>query len=234
MTPDARQAPRPPAGWPPAPGVPSPRACGSSPAHVCCGRRCLRWPISMFGLGAVNVLFLPLVVDVLQVNPVWLGGIELAQSVSMILAAGIVAMLAARLRPTTIVSVAPRGGGRAGRPHRGCHQRLPGHPAAVRHRLVHHPAAGVGRDAHADRRARCGARPGDVDAAGRDGRGEHRFDALAGAFGDLHRHPRGVLRRRGDRDRWRDPVRRPVSPGVQPEAGAKPDVVSGFEESMAA
>jgi MFS family permease len=62
--------------------------------------------ISMFGLGAVNVLFLPLVVDVLQVNPVWLGGIELAQSVSMILAAGIVAMLAARLRPTTIISVA--------------------------------------------------------------------------------------------------------------------------------
>jgi sugar phosphate permease len=60
----------------------------------------------MFGLGAVNVLFLPLVVDVLQVNPVWLGAIELAQSVSMILAAGLVAVLAARLRPTTIISVA--------------------------------------------------------------------------------------------------------------------------------
>jgi len=62
--------------------------------------------VSMFGLGAVNVLFLPLVVDVLEVSPVWLGGIELAQSVSMILAAGVVAMLAARLRPTTIISVA--------------------------------------------------------------------------------------------------------------------------------
>jgi MFS family permease len=62
--------------------------------------------VSMFGLGAVNVLFLPLVVDVLQVNPVWLGAIELAQSVSMILAAGLVAVLAARLRPTTIISVA--------------------------------------------------------------------------------------------------------------------------------
>ncbi len=61
--------------------------------------------ISMLGLGAVNVLFLPLVVDVLEVNPVWLGVIEIAQSVSMILAAGLVAVLAARLRPTTIISV---------------------------------------------------------------------------------------------------------------------------------
>jgi MFS family permease len=61
--------------------------------------------ISMFGLGAVNVLFLPLIVDVLDVSPVWLGAVDIAQSASMILAAGIVAVLAARLRPTTIISV---------------------------------------------------------------------------------------------------------------------------------
>jgi DHA3 family macrolide efflux protein-like MFS transporter len=61
--------------------------------------------VSMFGLGAVNVLFLPLVVDVLAVSPVWLGAVEAAQSVSMILAAAAVAVLAARLRPTTIVTV---------------------------------------------------------------------------------------------------------------------------------
>jgi MFS family permease len=61
--------------------------------------------ISMFGLGAVNVLFLPLLVTVLEVNPAWLGAVELAQSASMILAAGLVAVLAARLRPTTIVTV---------------------------------------------------------------------------------------------------------------------------------
>ena len=61
--------------------------------------------VSMLGLGAVNVLFLPLVVEVLEVNPIWLGAIELAQSVSMILAAGIVAVVATRLRPTTIVTV---------------------------------------------------------------------------------------------------------------------------------
>lgn len=76
------------------------------------GRSRLLWTtllalaVSMFGLGAVNVLFLPLIVDVLQVSPVWLGGVDAAQSASMILSAGIVAVLAARLRPTTIITVA--------------------------------------------------------------------------------------------------------------------------------
>jgi DHA3 family macrolide efflux protein-like MFS transporter len=67
--------------------------------------------VSMFGLGAVNVLFLPLVVDVLEVSPVWLGAIEIAQSASMILSAGLVAVLAARLRPSTIVTVGILGAG---------------------------------------------------------------------------------------------------------------------------
>ncbi len=61
--------------------------------------------VAMLGLGAVNVLFLPLIVNVLEVSPVWLGAVEIAQSASMILSAGLVAMLAARLRPTTIVTV---------------------------------------------------------------------------------------------------------------------------------
>ncbi|MFI5292792.1 MAG: MFS transporter [Candidatus Limnocylindrales bacterium] len=60
--------------------------------------------VSMLGLGAVNVLFLPLLVNVLDVSPVWLGLVDVAQSASMILAAGLVAVLAARLRPTTIVT----------------------------------------------------------------------------------------------------------------------------------
>lgn len=67
--------------------------------------------ISMFGLGAVNVLFLPLLVSVLAVNPAWLGAVELAQSASMILSAGLVAILAARLRPTTIITVGILGAG---------------------------------------------------------------------------------------------------------------------------
>ena len=88
-----------------APAAPSSRACGSSPAPAILWTTLLALAISMLGLGAVNVLFLPLVVEVLEVSPVWLGAIELAQSVSMILAAGIVAALASRLSPTTIVTV---------------------------------------------------------------------------------------------------------------------------------
>ena len=61
--------------------------------------------VAMLGLGAVNVLFLPLIVNVLQVSPVWLGAVDIAQSASMILSAGLIAVLAARLRPTTIVTV---------------------------------------------------------------------------------------------------------------------------------
>lgn len=61
--------------------------------------------VSMLGLGAVNVLFVPLVVGVLAVGPVWLGPIELAQSASMILAAGLIGVLARRLAPSTIVAV---------------------------------------------------------------------------------------------------------------------------------
>jgi len=60
--------------------------------------------VTMFGLGAVNVLFLPLMVRVLEVSPVWLGAVDLAQSASMILSASLVGVLAARLRPTAIVT----------------------------------------------------------------------------------------------------------------------------------
>lgn len=59
---------------------------------------------AMFGLGAVNVLFLPLLVRVLDVNPAWLGAVDLAQSSSMILSAALVGVLAARFRPTLIVT----------------------------------------------------------------------------------------------------------------------------------
>src|SRR4051794_38223701 len=60
--------------------------------------------LSMLGLGAVNVLFVPLLVNDLRVATAWFGPVDLAQSSSMILAAGLVGMLAARFRATTIVS----------------------------------------------------------------------------------------------------------------------------------
>ena len=59
--------------------------------------------VSMLGLGAVNVLFVPLITGELAVNPAWMAGIELAQTVAMIMAAGVVALLARRLAPTTII-----------------------------------------------------------------------------------------------------------------------------------
>ncbi len=60
--------------------------------------------ILMFGLGAVNVLLIPFIVDVLAVPETWFAAIEAAQVVPMVLAAALVAVLARRLRPTTIIS----------------------------------------------------------------------------------------------------------------------------------
>lgn len=61
--------------------------------------------VSMLGLGAVNVLFVPLLVNDLRVDPAWMAGVEFAQTAAMILAAGVVALLARRFAPTTIITV---------------------------------------------------------------------------------------------------------------------------------
>jgi len=61
--------------------------------------------VSMLGLGAVNVLFVPFVVDVLRAGPAWLGPVEIAQSASMILASGLISVLARRFAPSAIVSI---------------------------------------------------------------------------------------------------------------------------------
>ena len=60
--------------------------------------------VSMLGLGAVNVLFVPLLINDLQVAPTWMAGIEFAQVSAMLLAAGVVPFLARRFAPTTIIS----------------------------------------------------------------------------------------------------------------------------------
>lgn len=59
--------------------------------------------LAMLGLGAVNVLFVPLLINVLQENPAWFGPIEAAQTASMVLAAGIVGALAARISEARII-----------------------------------------------------------------------------------------------------------------------------------
>jgi MFS family permease len=60
--------------------------------------------VTMLGLGAVNVLFVPLLANDLKVPTVWFGAIDLAQTASMVLVAGLVPALAARFRPTSIIT----------------------------------------------------------------------------------------------------------------------------------
>jgi MFS transporter, DHA3 family, macrolide efflux protein len=61
--------------------------------------------VTMLGLGAVNVLFVPLIVNDLQVSPTWMAGIDLAQTIGMIAAAGLVTTLVRRFAPTTIITL---------------------------------------------------------------------------------------------------------------------------------
>ena len=62
--------------------------------------------VAMLGLGAINVLFVPFLVNVLHESQAWAGPLEVSQTLSMILAGGFVAALAKRLSPTTILPAA--------------------------------------------------------------------------------------------------------------------------------
>jgi MFS family permease len=59
--------------------------------------------IAMLGLGAVNVLFVPFLIDVLHESAAWAGPLEAAQTISMVLASGLVAGLATRASHQSIV-----------------------------------------------------------------------------------------------------------------------------------
>lgn len=61
--------------------------------------------VMMLGLGAVNVLFIPLLTNDLKVSTSLFGLVQAAQTAGMILAGGLVALVAAKLRPTTMVGV---------------------------------------------------------------------------------------------------------------------------------
>ncbi len=50
--------------------------------------------VTMLGVGAINVLFIPFLVDDLGASPAWAGPLEGAQTLSMILAGGLMAGLA--------------------------------------------------------------------------------------------------------------------------------------------
>jgi len=53
--------------------------------------------VTMLGMGAINILFVPFLVRELGASPAWAGPLEAAQTISMILAGGMVAGLAAKL-----------------------------------------------------------------------------------------------------------------------------------------
>jgi MFS family permease len=60
--------------------------------------------VIMLGLGAVNVLFVPLLINELQVPATWFGAIDLAQTSSMILSAIILANVLGRFGATRVIT----------------------------------------------------------------------------------------------------------------------------------
>jgi len=60
--------------------------------------------IAMLGLGAVNVLMVPLVVEDLAVSESWYGLIQGSQVFGMVVAGVVVAILAAKVRPSTLIA----------------------------------------------------------------------------------------------------------------------------------
>lgn len=67
--------------------------------------------VAMFGLGAVNVLMVPFVVEDLGVAETWFGVLEAAQVTSMVAAGALLATLAGRARPRVILSIGLAGAG---------------------------------------------------------------------------------------------------------------------------
>jgi MFS family permease len=63
----------------------------------------------MLGIGAVNVLFVPLLVNDLGVSPAWFGALDAAQTAGMILAAVLLAARLGGVSPSRIVSLAMAG-----------------------------------------------------------------------------------------------------------------------------
>lgn len=61
--------------------------------------------VTMLGLGAVNVLFVPFLVEELAVSEAYLGAVEASQVAGLVISGTLVATLATRLRPSNLVSV---------------------------------------------------------------------------------------------------------------------------------
>lgn len=60
--------------------------------------------ITMLGLGAVNVLLAPMLVNEMGLPETWFGGLELAQTLGMIISGTTITALASRIKPTNLIS----------------------------------------------------------------------------------------------------------------------------------
>ncbi len=61
--------------------------------------------IVMLGVGAVNVLYVPLLVNVLKMPETWFGPMDASQVAGMVLGGTLTAMVSHRVRPTRLVSL---------------------------------------------------------------------------------------------------------------------------------
>ena len=61
--------------------------------------------VALLGVGAVNVLIVPLIIDDLAVSEAFFGVIEAAQVAGMVLSGAVVAILASKLRPSRLVTI---------------------------------------------------------------------------------------------------------------------------------
>jgi MFS family permease len=61
--------------------------------------------VTMLGLGAVNVLFVPFLIEDLMVSEAFLGAIEASQVAGLVISGTVVAVLATKLRPSILVSL---------------------------------------------------------------------------------------------------------------------------------
>ena len=59
--------------------------------------------VAMLGLGAINILMVPFLVDDLNVPETWFGGVQFAQVSAMVVSSGFVAAIARRFLPTQII-----------------------------------------------------------------------------------------------------------------------------------
>jgi MFS family permease len=60
--------------------------------------------VTMFGLGASNVLFTPYIINVLKVPVTWLGAVNVSETAAMILSGVLVMGFAAKIKPAFVIS----------------------------------------------------------------------------------------------------------------------------------